>query len=45
MTIDHHDKLKRISADQQQLFYKGQTKSRGINDEIISDWQIQQRFL
>ena len=37
MIIDHYDRARRISAEQQQLFDKGRAKSRGISDKLISD--------
>ena len=37
MVIDHYDRAKRISAEQQHIFDTRQAKARGISDELISD--------
>ena len=37
MIIDHYDRAKRISAEQQHICYKILTQSRGISAELIND--------
>ena len=36
MTIDHYDRARRMIAEQQRIFVKGQAKPRGISDELIN---------
>ena len=37
MIINHYDRVRRICAEQQQIFAKEQDKSRRISDELIND--------